>query len=121
MSFTLCTSAAIIARAGDGASPSVVASGALLALFCDEAEANLAAETIRDWVTVYSSVPANYKPLLSRIVACDAAMMIINYDASGFAGGLADAQTKLDFLRDTVTRGLTVLKEDRAKNFILAN
>lgn len=114
MSFTLCTSGAIIAKAGFGASSVAVASGTLLALYSDWAEGRIVAETKNDWVDDYASVDSGVKEALNDCASSIGAMWLIGYDMSGYAGGLAEAETKLDLLRDNVEKSISYLKEGGA-------
>ena len=61
MSFTLCTSGAIVTRAGADANSTATSSGAILAQFSDEAEGFINTYTNVDWVTDYANVGANFK------------------------------------------------------------
>lgn len=85
MSFTLSTSAAIIYKAGkDNPMYGHADSAALIAKFSDEAEGVVCAMTHTDWVTDYSSVGTNFKPILDEAVSCYAGMLVINYDPTSY-------------------------------------
>lgn len=113
MSFTLTSSAAIIWKAGEGANSSIIASGAFLAKCCDWAEGRIVAETRKDWVDQYTDVDAGVKLALDDAASSLAAMPLVSYDMSGYAG-LAEAETKLDILRDNAQQNIAFLKEDRS-------
>lgn len=110
MSFNLTTSGACIAKAGINAN----VSGALLATWCDQAEATLSMLTRKDWVNDYSIINTNFKNTLNDVVSDMVAMKIINYDMSGFTSRL-EAQTMLDVLRDNKEKCIEALKNDNIK------
>ena len=105
----------MVVKACSGVSADVTASGALLATFCDEAEAELVMSTTYDWVTNYSTVSAVKKPVLASVVSAIGGQKIINYDMSGAA--LGEMQTRLDYLDNVIKRGIDVLKDKRVQDF----
>lgn len=109
MSFTLCTSGAAVYKAGANADPNATSSGAILAEWSDEVEGTICTITRRDWVTDWTSLEANYKPILSDLASDLIAMKIINYNMEGYTG-LNEASTMLDVLRDNANRNLDILK-----------
>lgn len=113
MSFTLCTSEAIIRKAGANASSTAVASGALIASFADLAEGQVCMKTRYDWVSNYSSVSANFKQSLSDVTSDLAAIKLIAYDMSGYSR-LLEAQTMLDVLKDNADN---IIKDLRERQF----
>lgn len=116
MSWTLSTSGAAIAKAGDGANSTIVASTQTLAKWSDEAEGQLSAVTKTNWTSSYSSVTAGYKPILDDAVSDLVAMRIVSYDMSGYTSRF-EATTMLDVLRDNYLRCVDALKDNdtRAK------
>jgi len=114
MSWTLCTSGAAISKAGFNAN----ISGGALAGWSDQAEGVINTITRKDWVTDYSSVKTNFKPILSDVCSDMIAMRIINYDMSGFTSR-QEATTMLDVLRDNIVRNIENLKEDKVKKEML--
>ena len=60
---------------------------------------------------------ADVKGLLKLAASNLAAMMVINYDLSGFPT-MIEAQTRLDVLEDTFNRALALLKEEEKTDFI---
>jgi len=117
MPFTLCTSWAIITKAGANASSIATASGAILAQFSEEAEAQTIVVGRYDWVTNYASVNANAKLILNDVTSSLAAMKVISYDMSGYTTR-GEAQTMLDVLRDNASQGLALLKDQNTDTFI---
>jgi len=114
MSWTLSTSGAAILKAGANANATIIASAASLATWSDEAEGTLSTMTRKDWVTDYSTIKTNFKPILSDVVSDMVAMKIINYDMSGYTSR-TEAQTMLDFLDDNVNAMVKILNEDNKK------
>ena len=115
MSFTLTTSGAAILKAGLNA-PAISTSGAALKVFVDMAEHSFCALTRKDWITDYANVDANMKEAISDAVSSLAGMNVIAYDMNSYANN-TEAQTMLDFARDTALRIIDKLKEDANKTF----
>ena len=114
MSWTLSTSGAAISKAGLNANAAIIASVATLAKWSDQAEAQIAVLTRKNWVTDYAAVTTNFKPVLDDAVSDLIAMRIVNYDMSGYTGK-REAETILDVLRDSFSRILSVLDKDNVK------
>ena len=113
MSFTLCTSGAIVIKAGKNVSSSAV-SGAILEQFSDEAEGFINAVTRYDWVANYSKVGANYKPILADAVSALAGSYMVAYDMSGYTNR-GEAEDVINILHDRASRAIAILKEDKHK------
>jgi len=118
MSFTLCSSEAIIRKAGANANSDAVASLALLSNYCDEAEGFVCFKTRYDWVTNIGKVSTNFKPMLADATSDLAAMKIINYNMDGFTSRL-EAQTMLDVLKDNSAQIIADLKEKENQQVIV--
>ena len=85
MSFTLCSSAAIVIKAGANASSTAKASGAILQQFSDEAEDFINAATRYDWVTNWGSASGSLVAnAVADATACIAATSLIAYDMSAY-------------------------------------
>ena len=110
MSWTLCTSGAAIAKAGDSSNTTIRASGACLARWSDEAEGRIVGECRRDWVDNFSSADAHIQHLLTDVCSSLIAKQIIQFDMSGYTSR-AEAQTMFDVQDDTAQRGLGILKD----------
>ena len=109
MSWTLCTSGAAIDKAGANR-PTV--SGAMLALFSDQAEGKICAELHTDVVTNIASYGGQISGALSDICSSLIANKIINYDMSGYTS-MREAETMLDVNDDIANKGLQVLKDKK--------
>jgi hypothetical protein len=86
MSFTLCTSEAIITKAGKNASSTAITSSAILQQFSNEAESFICMATRYDWVGNYSAIVSYAKYILGDAASCIAGNQIMNYDPSGYTG-----------------------------------
>lgn len=110
MTETLCTSGAVKHRVGAFASSTVTASGAWLTELINQAEGQIAAETMVDWVSVYSTLSDNYKKVLEQAAACWAANAVIGYDPSGFLN-VSEAAFIVNLNWGAYDRALKVLSE----------
>jgi hypothetical protein len=110
MSFTLCSSGAIVRKAGLYVNSTAAASLALLTDYYDEAEGFIVAETRRDWVTYYSDVASGAKLLLADCCSDLAAIKLITYDMSGYTS-LGEAGLMLDTIKTNANEALKTLKD----------
>src|SRR3990167_5896972 len=112
MSFTLSTSAAILYKAGkDNPMLGNSDSAAIIAKFSDEAEGVVNALTHTDWITNYSSVGANFKPMLDEAVSSYAGMLVINYDPTSYPLRSA-AESMKNVLNNNFERCIRELREN---------
>jgi len=114
MAWTLCASEAAIRKAGLNANSTIIASGAALTDWSNQAEAWINTETREDWVAGYATVNTNFQEVLGDVCSSKIAINIINYDMSGFTSR-AEAQTMLDVNSDIVRKGIGFLKEQEIK------
>jgi len=114
MTWTYCSSAQIIRKAGTNVNSTIAASSQAIADWEDMAEAVINTSTRKDWTAAYSGLGANFKVILSEAAACLAAMQLISYDMSGYTGK-REAETMLDVLRDCAVRDIEVLKDEKNK------
>ncbi len=117
MAFTLCSSEAIVAKAGANANTDATGSLALLTQYSTEAEAEVMNVSRYDWVTNYGSLTTNVKEILAETCSNLGGMNLISYDMSGFTSRY-EAETMLDVLRDGVMRGLSMLRVEDNRKFI---
>jgi len=110
MSWTLTTSGAAIIKAGANANSTIIASGAALEKWSDQAEGRIVTESRRDWVDSYSSVDSGVKEILSDVCSSLIAKQIISYDMSGFTS-MREAETMLDVNDDVILRCMATLKD----------
>ena len=107
-SWNFTTEANAIAKAGVGANSTIVATAATLAKWSDDVEGTINARTRVDWIT--NAPSTNFAGLLSDIASSMVAMLIINYDMSGYTSR-QEAQTMLDVLDNDIDKKMTELKE----------
>ena len=84
MTETLCTSGAVKHRAGANASTIIINDAAIMTELINQAEGQIAIESMVDWVALYSGLSANYKKVLEGATACWAANAVIAYDTTGY-------------------------------------
>src|SRR3990167_5726620 len=109
-SFNLTSSQAIIAMAGANVSTIVTSSGALMAKFCDQAEAMTALLTRKDWVASKSTITTNLLAVLDEVVASYASVKLINYDMSGYTNS-GEAVTMVNILLNNYNKGVALLEK----------
>lgn len=83
----------------------------------NQAEAEIAVATRRDWVADYSGLDANVKKILDKVASDIAGAYGISYDMSGFTSRV-EAETMLDVLRDSALRGISILRDIKTQEFI---
>jgi len=108
MSWTLCTSASAVAKAGTHCS-AISGSAVTMAKWSDEAEGRIEAETRRSWVTNYTGLPTGIKGILSDVCSSYIAMNIISNDPTGYITREADMLMNRN--DDIIVRGLAILKD----------
>lgn len=85
-----------------------------------QAESFLNSETKFNWSDWYAGTPnVDVKSIVTSYTASSVAIDAITYDMGAI--GRAEAQSRLDVLRDIMTRTLKTLKEIDNKNWIKAN
>lgn len=112
MSFTICTSEAIVRKAGYWVNSTAAASNALLIQLSDEAEDHLNCIARYDIVSNYSTLTTNAKKICQQFVSDYAGLNLIAYDSSGFPTQI-QAQTAMDFLRDRTEQVKAMLSDNR--------
>ena len=81
---TLCTNSNVAYEAGANCSATSKAE-AYTNVYIKKAEGKICLDTRYDWVTNYASVSTIGKEILREAASCYAAIMVINYDMSGFS------------------------------------
>lgn len=112
MAWTLCSSAAAIAKAGVGVDPSIVASWAILDQWSDEVEGVVMMKTRKDWVAEIGSVTAIASGALHDLCSDLIAIKMVNYSHRGYLK--KESQTILDVLKDNSDN---VIKDLREKQY----
>jgi len=117
MSWTLCASAAAVAKAGLNANSTIAASSAALARWSDEAESSACAVARSDVVTKWTSLTAKGKEIFQKYCTADIAQNIVNYDMSGFTSR-NEAIMMLNVLENQKDDAAKIIKEDRNKTYL---
>lgn len=82
-----------------------------------QVESYINAVTRFNWSDEYASLNADVKGLLKEVASNLAAIYVIQYDMSGFTN-LREAEDMITTLRDAALRGLALLRDKKAKEFI---
>ena len=114
MSFTLCTSGAIVIKAGINVSDTASTSGAILEQFSNDAEGYINGITRYDWVANYNLIGTNFKTLLADASSCLAASYLIAYDMSGYTSR-GEAESLINILYDRAFKAVEALKDEKLK------
>jgi len=114
---TLCTLADAINKAGANAS-AIGSNETLVSNFVRQAEGTIAAVTKFDWVDAYASISDDVKYILNDVASNLAAIYIISYDMSGYTADTVEAETMINVYRESIARGLSLLKDQEVKDFI---
>lgn len=109
MSWTLCTSGAAVVKAGKNANTLLQASGSVLAVWSDDAEGRIEAETRRSWVSNYASLPTGIKGILADVSSSLIAQRIISFDPTNYLNSEADRMMNVN--EDRIVRGLKILED----------
>ncbi len=107
---TLCSSQAVIDKATVSANATIIASGAIISRYINEAEGLIVGETRIGYVTGYGSVNDQVKQLLSLCCSAHAAFMIVDQDTTGFYSRQV-SDTTLNVLFDQYTKALAQLRD----------
>jgi len=116
MSWTLCTSGAAIAKAGANVNADVIASGATLGNWSDEAEAFACTIARSDVITNFASLTANGKQILQDLTSSHIAQKIIAYEPEAI--GIQTSTLRLNILENNIANAKAELKEDRNKTYL---
>ena len=110
-----CKFANITARVGTRASAvsNVVAWTDVIVL---DVENMINVMTRKNWSDGYAALDVDVKYLLMDAASCMCAMYVIQYDMSGMPS--REAETRLDFLRDSFYRDVGLLKDINMQTFM---
>ena len=116
MSWTLCTSGAAISKAGANVNSTIVASGATLANWSDEAE-SIACDLARsDVVTNFGTLTSNGKQVLQEFCSSHIAQKIIGYEPEAI--GSSVATLRLNILENNINSAKSILIDDKNKSYL---
>jgi len=111
---TLCLSGAAVFKAGANKSTALVEADYDYAIL--QAEALINATSRYNWVDNYATLNVDIKYFLEQLCSDIAGSYLINYDPTTY--GNETATIKLDFLRDSIMRGLSILRDKKTQDFI---
>lgn len=126
MAETLTSSGAVFIKAGANMSDQFFSgarmvggqSGAVVITeLINQAEDLVNVLTRKDWVAAYSGLGANVKKILDEVTSAIAAQYVISYDMTNY-NSRAEAEIMLDVLNNSITRGLSVLRDIKQQEFI---
>ena len=115
---TLCTLGDAINKAGKNAS----ASGKNIVNvenFVREAQSIIDAVTRFKWVAGYSEITTEKKFILNQVCSDMAGLDIIMHDMTNYKDATAEAETMVNVLREKIARGLSLLRNQEIKDFIV--
>lgn len=116
MAFTLCTSGAAKNKAGANVNTTIIASGAALDNWSDEAE-SIAADIARyDVVTNFASLTTVGKEVLQEFTSSYIAQKIIGYEPEAI--GTSTATLRLNILENNINTAKNIIKEDKNKTYL---
>ena len=112
---TLCISGAALLKAGANVSTAFIEAD--YTQLINQAESLINVDTRFNWTDVYSTLDVDLKYILEDVCSSLAAMSLINYDTSGYTTR-GEALTMLDVLDDKANKGLKILQDIKAQDFI---
>jgi len=116
MPWRLCTSGAAIRKAGVNANSTIIASGAALADWSDEAE-SLASSIARvDLSGAWSSLTLVGKQIISDFCSSYIAQKIMIYDPLAYSN--REMSIMLNVLENNISKAEKILKEDKNKTYL---
>jgi len=125
VSTTFCVSGAVIAKAGDGAA-TAIKDGSLLIngdgaidVWITQAESLININSRYDFTTNYATLLSGAYLILGQIASDLAAINAIAYDMSGYTSR-EEAKNMITTYRDSALRGLGMLRDKKAQDFINA-
>lgn len=115
---TLCTKEEAINKSG--ANPNSVATNEIMVSdFVIQAEGTIAATTRFDWVKIYDTLNTDVKGILTQVASDLAAIYMVQYDMSGYTSRI-EAEDMVNILRDSSLRGLSILRDKKQQDFLVA-
>lgn len=110
MALTIIDTFTISQLAGAGASTAITLSGAWLTLIGERAEQEFCADTGKDWIGSFASIPANVIGKVKKGVAAKAAIEVVSYDSTNYFSK-AEQETLLDILTDNYNQAVEVMQK----------
>lgn len=111
-----CTTAEVLRKAGAGASATSSAE-AYTNDFVTQAESEINALCRYNFSDNYAALNADVKGILKAVASNLAAIYVIQYDMSGFTSRI-EAEDMINVLRDAALRGMSILQDKKAQDFV---
>jgi len=111
-----CSGAHVLRKAGAGANATAITE-AYTNDFMAQAESMINVATRKNWSDAYGGLNIDVKEILKLASSNLAAMMVINYDMSGYSSR-TEAETMLDVLWSTAREAMAVLQDKKSETFI---
>lgn len=86
--------------------------------YMTQAESTINVMTRYNWSDAYSTLDADVKGILKDVASCLAAIYVIQYDMSGFTTR-TEAEDMINVLRDAALRGMSILRDKKAQDFMV--
>lgn len=116
MAWTLCTSGAAITKAGLNVNSTIVASGAALERWSNEAESLACSIARYDVVSNFGSLTSNGKEIFQEFCSGHIAQKIIGYEPEAI--GSFSATLRINMIEDNITTVANMIKEDKVKTYL---
>ena len=110
------TTAEVERKAGANASATSKAE-AYVNDYMTQVESLINSVTRFNWSDAYSGLNADTKGILKEVASDLAAIYVIQYDMSGYTSRV-EAEDIINVLRDSALRGLAILRDKKAQDFI---
>ena len=116
MAAIFCTTAEVERKAGANCS-AVSKAAAYTDDYTAQAESIINAICRFNFSDAYAGLNADTKGILKQVASDLAAIYVIQYDMSGFTSRI-EAEDMINVLRDSALRGLRILRDKKAQDFI---
>ena len=87
--------------------------------YMTQAESLINVITRANWSDSYSGLNVDVKGVLKEIASNLAAIYVITYDLSGYTSRV-EAEDMINVLRDAALRGMSILKDKKPQDFMIA-
>lgn len=111
-----CTTAEVARKAGANASATSVAE-AYVNDYVTQAESIINTICRFNFSDAYTGLNVDVKGILKQVASDLAAIYVIQFDMSGFTTR-TEAEDMINILRDSALRGLSILRDQKQKDFI---
>lgn len=111
-----CTTAEVERKAGANSSATSTAE-AYTNDYVAQAESHINCATRVNWSDVYSTLDVDTRDILKEAASNLAAIYAISYDMSAFTSRI-EAEDMINILRDGALRAISILRDNKAKDFL---